>query len=828
MLLRLAWRNVLRNRRRSGITAASIALGLAAMSFLWAYVEGMNQQMIENSTRYFAGDIQIHLKGYHDDPSLDLTIADGAPVLSAVTARPEVAAATVRLEGKALASQGDKSRGVILAGVDVATEPKVTKLFNAVMSGKPLAPGDNGVLVGEKMAQALGVNAGGELLLVGQAYDGSIASARVPVRGVFRTRIDELDGFVAVMSIESVRELLSAPQGASAVALRLKDREQVAAVVAGLGRELGDRYEAVPWRRLLPMVSIGSRYHEVMAYVVLAVFFGIVAAAVVNPVLMGVLERTREFGIVLAVGMSRSRLLGLVLVEAVLLGIAGLAIGNVLGLAVTGYFARTGIDMSAFGNAVRTMPGLEDVVYPVLRPDRSVMVSVVVFATAALTALYPAVKAALLEPVAAIKGRPANETRGHGGHAARSLPVFLLIAARNIFRNRRRTTITVTGTAFGIAAYVFLFGYFDGFGEGIIDNSTRYLTGHMQIERPGFRHDLAPELALGDAGAVVAAMKSQPGVEAAAPRVQAQALASSATRSEGIMLFGVDPIEERRLTLIHQSVVEGHALAPGADREVLIGRDLARKLGVRPGEKIVVMAQGSGGELGTAAFRVGGIFATESASFDGVMAFVTLRASQNLLAMGDRVSTVNVRLRDRGDLPAVLGRVRTTLPQDLGVAAWQDLLPQIDEMVKMTRVISNIILAIAFAVVAMAVMNTVFMAVAERTREFGVMLALGASPSAIQRMVVYETAVLMAISSVAGYAIGVGMTLYFGKAGIDLSSFFQGYATIPGLTGIVRPVLLADRVIIPGIILFTAGVLVSLYPARTAARLDPVRAIRHV
>jgi ABC-type antimicrobial peptide transport system permease subunit len=125
-------------------------------------------------------------------------------------------------------------------------------------------------------------------------------------------------------------------------------------------------------------------------------------------------------------------------------------------------------------------------------------------------------------------------------------------------------------------------------------------------------------------------------------------------------------------------------------------------------------------------------------------------------------------------------------------------------------------------------MNTVFMAVAERTREFGVMMALGTPPAAIKRMVVYETLVLMLLASVIGYGVGAVLVLWFGRSGIDLSGFFAGYSAIPGLTGIVHPKLLAGHIGPPGIVLFVASVTVSLYPAAKAARLDPVRAIRHV
>jgi ABC-type lipoprotein release transport system permease subunit len=532
----------------------------------------------------------------------------------------------------------------------------------------------------------------------------------------------------------------------------------------------------------------------------------------------------------LAVGMSRVRLLGLVLTESLLLGIAGVLVGNAIGLAATGYFAGAGINVGGFEAGLRTMPGLSDVIYPVVRADRSVMLSAVVFAIACLMALYPAVTAARLDPVEAIRGWLGTRRAPQPGTPARArLPVFVLIAARNLLRNRRRTAIMVAGAAFGIVGYVFMIGFFDGFFAQSIDNSTRYLTGHVQLERPGFRRDFAPELAIDNAEAMVSQARGVPGVVAAAPRVQAQALASTAAKSEGIVLIGIVPLAERDVTFIDRTIIEGKALAPGADRDVMIGRKLADKLRLRLGEKIIVMTQAANGELGTAAYRVSGIFATESANFDGGFAFVTLPAAQALLALGSRASTVNIRVNERADLARIVDTLRTRFAASgVEVAPWQQLLPQLDEMVRFFRVVSNILLAVLMLVVAAAIMNTVFMAVTERTREFGVMMALGTSPRAITRLVVYETLTIVVIGSLVGYGAGIALVGYLGRVGIDLSGFFAGYSSIPGITGIVYPRLIGATIIPPGIVLVVAAVLVSLYPAARAARLDPSRAIRHV
>ena len=838
MLPRLAWRNVLRSRRRSGLTMLAIAIGLAALTFLWGVIDGQNGQMIDNSTRYFASDVQVHVKGYHDDPSLDLAIGQAAPVIEAIGHDPDVAAATVRLEGRALASRGDKSRGVLVVGVSPRDEVRVSTLFKAVVAGEPLQADDStGLLVGVKLAESLGLSVGDDVVLVGQAYDGSIASARVPVRGIFRTKIEEYDGYMAVMPLVAVREFLVAPGGATAIALRLADRDRLGEVEARLRTHLGEAYEVVGWPRLLPMVANATRYHDVVAYVVVAIFFVVVAAAVANPILMAVLERTREFGVVLSLGMAPGRLLRLVLWEAALLGVIGVAIGNVIGLATTLYFGYAGIDMSALAAAVETMPGASTTLRPVARLERSVLMSLAVFSVACLVAVYPAIKAARLNPVNAIRGIggrliASRRRRRHAGTRVRrgrvQWPPFVLIATRNVLRNPRRTAITAGGTAFAILAYIVLFGYFDGFSEGIIDTATRYLTGHAQIERSGFRKDLAPELSIDDPTELLARARRVPHVVAAAPRVQAQAIASSPTKTQGIALIGVEPRLERAVTFIHQAVVEGTALESGRDRDIIIGRRLADKLKVRLGEKIVVMTQARGGELATAAYRVSGIFATESASFDDAMAFVTLPAAQALLALGTRVSTINLRLDDRSQLPEVVAQLGPSVSASgYGLVSWQELLPQVDEMVQYIIVIRSIVVTIVLAVVAMAVMNTVFMSVAERTRELGVMMAVGTRPAAIVRMVAYETAALMALASIVGYTGGAVLVDYFGRTGVDQSSFFRDYSSIPGVTGIIYPRLIWASIVAPGVILFIGSLLTSMYPAAQAARLDPVKALRH-
>jgi len=831
MLLRLAWRNVLRHRRRSLITVAAIGVGVAALTFLWAFIDGINAQMVDNSTRYFAGDAQVHAQGYQDDPGPDRSLADAGPVLDAVRGDPAVAAATPRLEDTALASHGERSRGVNFVGVDLAREAAVTDLARSIVDGHALVPGEPGVLIGSDLARALAVGPGGEIVFLGQGFDGSVASARLAVRGVFRTRINELDGYLAVVPMAVAREFFAAPTAATAVALRLRDRGALPLARARLARQLGGGFEIIGWPRLLPSLPGMLRFHDVMGYVVLVIFFVMVGAGIANPMLMAVLERTREFGVMLALGASPARVLGMVLIESMLLGGLGLLLGNALGLTATAAFGRVGIDLGAFEAGLRTMPGLSGIVYPVLQPQRSALISVLVFAFAVLAALFPAAKAAGLEPVAALRGIARRRPRARAAKAGRIvhdawLPVFARIAQRNLLRNPHRSAITVGGTAFAIVAYVFLNGYFDGFDEQVIDTATRYITGHAQVERVGFRRDHSPQLAFGPAQPLLDALRALPGVAAAAPRVQAQALASSARKSAGVLLIGVDPPAEAGLTLIGQAIVQGRMLRAGDDHAIVLGRRLVQRLGLAPGEKLVVTAGAADGELGSAAYRLQGVFATESPEFDEGVAFVTLPAAQALLGLPGKVSTVNVRLDRRDQLPAAIAALRER-GGGLDVVPWPVLLPGVAQMVGLDRAIRAVVVGLFLVVVALAVMNTVVMSVSERAREFGVLMALGTPPAAIVRMVLYETAALMLMASLLGYGLGAALVAAFGRYGLDLSGLFAGYDTIPGLTGITHPRLVVSSVVVPGVALFAASILAALLPATHAARLDPVQAIRH-
>lgn len=824
--LRLAWRNVFRNPRRSWITIAAIVAGLATLIFLWAFVDGVNSQMVENSTRYLSGDMQLHRAGYHDDQTLDLLL-DGAERRDReLAALPEVAAVARRLEGSALMSSGDQSRGVMVVGIDVAHETQVTTIDRTLSRGRFLTPTDaDAVVLGRLAASALKVDVGGEVVLVTQAADGSIGANRYRVVGIFDTRMDAIDGVYIFLPLVAAQELYAAQDQVTSLVIRLKDRNVTSAFVSQLEAALGSGVEVLGWQKLLPTVVQSTSFHEVVGYILLLVLFVVVAVGVTNTVLMAVMERTREFGVMMAVGTTRSQVTRMVFYEACLLGLIGLVLGCASGYAVTSFYAWRGIDLSEFGKAMQTMQGLTSVIHPYPRLDRILFISSVVLVMVVATAIYPAWKAARLTPVEAIRGIHAGVVARWKARDSR-LPLFWRMAVRSIVRNPRRTTLTIAASAFGLAAFVFLLSFVGGYLAQLVDNSTGYITGHLQIQHPDFRKQFDPALSLGDSDALLAQLRQRPEVAAAAPRTQAQVLVSSPTTTRNVMLLGIEPLAERDVTFIDRAIVEGRALGPADDRDIVIGRKLAERLNVRLGEKIVVMAQAADGSLASAAYRIGGIFATESEAFDNAIGYVTLQAAQRLLVMDNRVSAIAVKLKDRDTVDAFSTGLQQQFPR-YRVLAWSEILPEVGQMIGYIRVMARIIVGIVFIVVALGVMNTLLMSVMERTREFGIMLAMGTSPGAITRLVLYESLVLAVIGVLAGLLVGGALVIWLGVTGIDLTQYTRGLATIPGMTSVIYPRLGVGAVVSPVLALLGVSLVAAVYPAWRAARLDPVLAIRH-
>lgn len=830
IFLKLALRGLRRNLRRSLITLSAIAIGLAALVFLRGYVDGTNRQMIGNITGYLSGHLQAHQRGYHDDPTLDLTFSRTDELMARFDQRGVIAP---RVESPALASGAEKTRGVMVVGIDPARERQVTTLYKALKQGEYLDPADHhGAMLGERTAEMLGVKLGEEVALVTQAADGSIGAARFRVRGIYRSGINVIDTSFIFVTLPAAQALLALEGRVTTVAVRLANLDDVPRAVAALRDELGPDFEVLGWQALMPELSGNVELHSLFVNLILVIVFTVVTLGIANTVLMGVMERTHEFGVMLALGTRPAQVARTVLYEALLLGLGAIALGGAIGVGVTAYFGYRGIDLGDYSQAAQLMPGLTGIVYPSVRMESLLLLAAILLATTVCASVYPAWKAARLSPVEAIRGlRQALKLRLPRLHLATPLlprAVFARIALRGIARNPRRTLLTLVSLGAGLAAYLFLSAFASGFYLQMRNNATDLITAHLQIEQKGFRDEFDAKLTLVQSDQLLERMRANPMVAAAAPRLQAQTMASSPTKSEPLMLYGVDPTSETKVTTLHKKIVEGSYLSGGRAREIVIGRKLAERLRVRLGEKIVLIAPAADGTLGSAALRITGIVETGNDMFDRTMAVTNLAIARELLAVPGDAATIAVRLYDIEAAEAAIPSLATSLTATAQqIVSWKTLLPEVVQMLGLIRVNLQVILIIVFTVVALGVMNTLLMAVLERRREFGLQLALGTQPAQIVRTVLYESLVLGALGLGAGVIAGALIVGYFHTAGFDLSAY-SVTGRLPGLTSVIYPVMLIANIWLPAAALFFTSVAAALYPAWRAARLDPIQALRHV
>lgn len=406
--------------------------------------------------------------------------------------------------------------------------------------------------------------------------------------------------------------------------------------------------------------------------------------------------------------------------------------------------------------------------------------------------------------------------------------MFLLkLAFLNIGRNPRRSIITVLAVGVGLAALIFLWGFSDGTNEQMRENVIRLYTGHVQIHAAGFEKALSPELIIPNREAVLKEASRLPGFVAYTERAKCEALLGTSERSRGVLLMGIDPDQEKKVTQLEQYVREGAYLTKDDKRSILIGARLAKRMEAGIGDKLVVMTQALDGTLAGYSYHISGILHTGSQQVDEIAAYITLESAQELLGLGQDTHEIVFRLDSRKHIGAFVKALRPFVGEkDYELLNWDHIVPEVEQWAQWAEAIIKTILVAVMVVIGVSIMNTVLMSVFERTREIGVMLALGTSPSRIIGLILLETIVLECWGILLGLFAGYSVVGYFGVAGIAFpeleAAFSRSYMSTITYTR-VEPMHVVQSVLT----LLILTTLISLYPAWKAGRMEPVKAIYH-
>ncbi len=413
------------------------------------------------------------------------------------------------------------------------------------------------------------------------------------------------------------------------------------------------------------------------------------------------------------------------------------------------------------------------------------------------------------------------------------------MAWRNIWRNPRRTILTVLAIVFACVLLVFMLSFELGSYDTMINSSIKINTGHLQVQAQGYHKSQKMRLVIPDPDMIKSALDRTPQVVAYTSRARAFALVSSAKRTYGAMVVGVDPAKEARVSTLRDIMRQGHYLTdksengnlPGA----LVGRLLARNLNVDLGDEITVLGQGRDGSVAATVLTVQGIYASGMDEFDRNAIHIPLPVFQEVFAMGSAVHEIVVLgadLESVAPIKAALTPLLDDISADTALVAldWDELLPGLRQAIKMDLVSGLISYLILIMVVAFSILNTFLMAILERTREFGVMMAMGARPGRLTRLVLTESTLMTLVGVMAGIVLGYLLTGYFSMHGIDLANFGGSSEILKqyGIPSILYPQLTFVSVASGPAAVCAITLLAALYPALKIRRLKPVDAMGHV
>ena len=378
--------------------------------------------------------------------------------------------------------------------------------------------------------------------------------------------------------------------------------------------------------------------------------------------------------------------------------------------------------------------------------------------------------------------------------------------------------------AVGYFSVVILMGWSKGMVAELIGNGTGILTGQLQVHAADYQPDIGGREGT-DVAALVNAVRADPAIEAATPRVYGGGLVSTGSATAAAMFLGVDPELEPQVSRIMRALDRGRHPHRGAN-ELLIGAEMARSLGAEPGDTVVVVAPAVDGSLGNDLFVVSGIYSTGLADLDRAFALVPIDALQFLMALEPtRIHEIAASVPDPWRAAEAAERLSSVLGGTgfaVGVESWATLRPEMVEYAQLSKAFQWILLFVVFGMAIFGVANTMLMATFERRYEFALLLALGATPGVIVRSVLWEAIALGALALAAGAAITFPVMVWWHLVPLDLSWLFGDFTMLGAL---MRPVIRIEypwlMTVQAAVALFLTAALAALYPAIGAARLPP-------
>jgi len=405
--LKLAWRNIWRNKRRTLLTASSISLAIFLALLMRSLQTGVWESVINNIIQSYTGSIQIHKNGYWEQKEdINNTFELNESLTAVLNANDNISLYVPRLESFALASVEEQTKGIALVGIIPETEDRFANISKKIIAGKFLKANDDGVLVAERLADFLKIKVNDTLVMIGQGFQGASAAGKYPVRGIIHFPSPEMDNRMVYMNLPLCQEFFSCENRLTSISLALKNPNKVDKTISELKNNLNTgQYEVMKWDEMLVEIVQTMKTKNVGSYILLGIFYMIVAFGIFGTVLMMTAERIKEFGVVISIGMQKSKLAVIVAIEMIYIGIIGIIIGMVAATPIIYYFHSNPIHLS--GPMAKTMVdfGIDPVLSISFRSDIYIAHSMIVMIIVLFAIIYPIRKVIKLNIINALRSK---------------------------------------------------------------------------------------------------------------------------------------------------------------------------------------------------------------------------------------------------------------------------------------------------------------------------------------------------------------------------------------------------------------------------------------
>ena len=409
------------------------------------------------------------------------------------------------------------------------------------------------------------------------------------------------------------------------------------------------------------------------------------------------------------------------------------------------------------------------------------------------------------------------------------MTLYLRLAWRNIWRHRRRTVIIVLAMGLSLGMMMFYDGLMDGFNQAIAGNAVRVLGGNIQVHAEGYREkvDSNPLLPLTDDSAILQAALAQPDVIAAARRIQTGGLVSNSEGAFPLSIIGIEPEAEAPVSLIAEHIVDGRFLEPTDEDSILIGKGLADALALKVGDRITMVGSDVHKQNRQRTMTVIGIYDIGIPSMEKGTLYISLPEAQNLFNLSGQSTEVQITLKKVGTESKVVTALASALP-GYEVGSWANNYPELGNAVGRKNIVMDIFSVIIVMIAGIGILNLLLMAIYERTREIGLLGAMGLKPRQVATIFILEGTLIGVVGVVAGVAMGLAINLSLMQVGMDYSQFAGITDYMALISGRVYPTLGVSKLFGRAMIMLVIAALAALIPAMIASRREPSEALHHV